>query len=333
MPVGGAQGMQGIVVYYWHMSKLKEKPAPKLFIDSELAQVEKQYQQKVQVVIARPVLQSALLFAWTVFDVLLIVIFVSYIGYYLVSGSFAERREIASIADNIESMRSISEEHQAAPLVSGESLVFNPQPGFADFYSELQNPNEEWSASFVYYFTGSFGETVKQAGFIMPLENKSIISLHQNVATKPNSGQLVVENVVWLRVDAHAIDDIATWLATHDQFTVTDATFDTTLMVDTNKVGRSSFTITNNSPYGYHEATFTVILERNGTPVGVHQVALNNFDTGDFRRVDLNWFGTFPGAADVVVVPNIDYFDLDVYLPPASPAAEDIRDTLLKSRR
>lgn len=328
----GAQGMWGIVVYYWHMSKPKEKPAPKPFIDSELAQVEKQYQQKIQVVTARPVLQSTLLFAWTVIDILLIVIFVSYIGYYLVSGSFAERREIASIADNIESMRNISEDHQAAPLVSGESLVFSPQTGYADFYSELRNPNEEWSASFTYYFTGSFGQTVKQTGFIMPLENKAMTSLHQAVSAKPTSGQIAVEDVVWLRVDAHAIDDVATWLATHNQFTVTDASFDTTLMVDTSKVGRSSFTVTNDSPYGYHEATFTVLLERNGTPVGIHQVTLNDFDTGDFRQVDLNWFGTFPGVADVVVIPNIDYFNLGVYLPPASPQSEDIRDTLKKSR-
>lgn len=315
------------------MSKPKEKPAPKLFIDSELAQVEKQYQQKVQVVTARPVLRSAFLFAWTIIDIFLIVIFVSYIGYYLVSGSFVERREIASIADNIESMRNISEGHRAAPLVSGESFVFNSQDGFADFYGELENPNEEWSASFTYYFTGSFGKSTEQQGFIMPSENKSLISLHQSMVSRATGGQLVVEDVVWLRVDAHAIDDISAWLATHDQFTITDAIFDTTLMVDINKVGRSSFTITNNSPYGYHEAAFTVILERNGTPAGIHQVTLNNFDTGDFRKVDLNWFGAFPGAADVVVVPNIDYFDLDVYLPPASPQAEDIRDTLLKSRR
>ncbi len=315
------------------MAKPKEKPAPKPFIESELAQVEKEYQQKVRMSTARPALQGAFITAWTILDALLLVIFISYIGYYLVSGSFAERREIASIADNIDSMRAISEGHQAAALVSGETLVFNSQEGFADFYSELRNPNEEWTASFSYHFTGSFGESAPQNGFIMPLETKSLISLHQAVTARATTASIVIDDVVWLRVDAHAIADVGAWLTAHNDFTVTDAVYDTTLMVDDQKVGRSSFTITNNSPYGYHEAMFTVILERGGTPAGIHQVTLNNFDTGDVRQVDLNWFGTFPGAADVVVVPNIDYFDVDVYLPPSSPAAEDIRDTLLKSRR
>jgi hypothetical protein len=315
------------------MAKPKEKPAPKPAIEIELAQVEKEYEQKVRLTTARPALQGAFYTAWMVIDVLLLVIFVSYIGYYLVSGSFAERREVANIANNLDSMRSISEDHQAAALVSGETLVFTPQEGFADFYSELRNPNEEWTASFDYHFSGVFGESATQRGFIMPLETKSLISLHQAVTGRATTAQIVIEDVEWLRVDAHAISDVSAWLTAHNDFSVTDAVYDTNLMVDDQKVGRSSFTITNDSPYGYHQAMFTVILERGGTPAGIHQVTLNSFDTGDVRQVDLNWFGTFPGAADVVVVPNIDYFDVDAYLPPASGAAEDIRDVLLKRRR
>lgn len=311
----------------------KEKPAPKPYIETELAAVEKEYQQKVTVTSARPALRSAALFAWTVLDILLIAISVSYIGYYLVSGSFADRREIASIADNIEAMRAISEGHQAASLVSGETLVFTTQDGYADFYSELSNPNEEWTASFTYYFTGSFGETTKHQGFIMPLETKALTALHETVTERASSASIAIEDVEWLRVDAHAISDIETWLGQHNDFTVTDAVYSTSLMIDGEKVGRSSFTVTNDTPYGYHEAVFTVILERGGSPAGIHQITLNNFAVGDSRDVDLNWFGSFPGAADVVIVPNIDYFDIDAYLPPSSPTETDIRDTLLKSRR
>jgi hypothetical protein len=298
---------------------LKEQPT---FLHQELQQIEKDYRTKVQIVTARPVLSQAFFFAWMVFDALLLTIFVGYSAYYLVSGAFDERRQVSAIINNLETLHDAAASRAAVSLVTGEVLVFSPTSGYEDFYTEIRNPNQDWTAAFTYSFKTSSGESRKQKGFVMPGERKPLLALHE--ALTGNRADLLVEEITWIRVDHHVIPDITEWLERHNDFQITDNTYVTNLEINKQKVARSSFTITNQSPYGYYEAPFLVFLLRGDTVVGVNQVVLNTFNAGEARQVDVNWFGAFPTAAEIQVVPNIDYFDADAYLPIGGEVPPDI---------
>lgn len=313
------------------MSKPKEPPkeAPS-FLHQELQKIEKDYQTKVQIVTARPVLSQAFFFGWMLLDAILLTIFIGYIAYYLVSGSFAERHDVAQIVQNTDALHDAIVSNAAANLVTGEVLVLTPTAGYQDFYTEITNPNTDWTASFTYSFKTASGQTSSQKGFIMPGERKSLLALHESISG--NRADVVVENIDWIRVDRHVIPDGADWLDRHNDFLVTNAVYETNLEINKQKVARSSFTMTNRSPYGYYDAVFTVLLVRADTVVAVNQVVLNRFDSGDTRTVDVNWFGTFPTAAEIRVMPNIDYFDADAYLPVGGETPPDLRDVLFRRR-
>lgn len=305
----------------------KEQPS---FLRQELQQIEKDYRTKVQIITARPVLSQAFLFAWMVIDVLLLVICVGYIGYYLVSGAFDDRRAVSGIVQNLDSLHSATVADAAVSLVTGEVLVFSPTSGYLDFYTEIYNPNPDWTASFTYSFKTSSGDTRSQKGFVMPGERKPLIALHESVSG--SRGDLVVEDISWIRVDPHVISDISEWLDRHNDFLITNDVYVTDLEIDDQKLARSSFTVTNRSPYSYYDVPLTVLLMRADTVVGVNQVVLSDVEAGESRDVDVNWFGTFPTAATLKVVPNIDYFDADAYAPIGGETPADLRDTLFQRR-
>ena len=85
---------------------------------------------------------------------------------------------------------------------------------------------------------------------------------------------MVVEDISWIRVDHHVISDMTEWLDRHNDFLVTNNTYVTDLEIEKQKLARSSFTITNRSPYGYYEVPLTVLLMRADTVVGVNQVTI-----------------------------------------------------------
>lgn len=306
---------------------LKEQPS---FLHQELQKIEKDYQQKVQIVTARPVISQAFFFAWAVIDALLLTVAIGYIAYYLVSGSFDERRAVSDVIQNLGTIHDATAFNAAANLVTGEVLVFSPTAGYEDFYTEITNPNTDWTASFTYSFKTASGETRQYKGVVMPGERKILLALHESVSG--SRADFVVEDISWIRVDHHVIPDIEEWLERHEDFLVTNSVYETDLEVNKQKVARSSFTITNRSPYGYYDAVFNVMLMHGDTVVGVNQVVLSSFATGESRDVDVNWFGSFPGAAEIKVIPNIDYFDADAYLPVGGETPSDLRDVLFRRR-
>ncbi|PIQ67975.1 hypothetical protein COV92_00045, partial [Candidatus Uhrbacteria bacterium CG11_big_fil_rev_8_21_14_0_20_41_9] len=126
----------------------------------------------------------------------------------------------------------------------------------------------------------------------------------------------------------HNIPDIDSWMQDHEAFLVTNAVYGFDVAVDGTNIARSSFDITNNTPFAYWEAVFSVALTRGGTIVGVNQVVLQGLESGETRHVDVNWFSGAPTADEVSVESQINYFDDTVYMNVNSSAVEDVRDRL-----
>lgn len=306
--------------------KKQEEKQPQPQVNPELLQVERQYRREKMIVEAQPRIKKLGLLLLVTVDVILIAVLVLYIVTYIVASGPAERRQVASIANNLETMNTVSQENAAEPLVLSDVSVFPLGDNDYDFYVEVENENADWYATFDYYITSAQGDTDVVSGSIMPSTTQPLALIRQNFDSRPSAPELVFENFMWHRIDAREITDVDTWIDEHNRFTVENAQYHFDVEIDGSNIPRTSFTMTNTTPYGYWSPEFIVVIERGGRVSGVNLVTIPGFGSGDVRHIDVNWFGTAPSSGTVTVTPNINYFDDEVYMPPSGSLSEDLRD-------
>lgn len=246
---------------------------------------------------------------------------------------FQERAMVGSIVDGVAHFHTVSQAHAASGLKTGPVQLFTVDATRSDFYVELTNPNLDWQATFDYHFTYGSESTPSQKGFILPGEvGKPLVALAVNVSPAPSSATLSVSQLIWTRVNHHAIADYPLWQSERSDFILSDVVFDPSVTLGTATIGRTSFTVTNASAYGFWNPTFTIVLYRNDHPVGVTTVAVPSLKGGESRQVAVNWFGTVPQANATLILPNIDLFDPTLYMPLRGELVPDVRERV-KSRR
>lgn len=315
------------------MFKKKENKEAQVQVNPELLQVEKEFKREVKVVESIPRLKKAGLLLWLIFDSVLLVIFFFGIGSYLVNGMFVDRDQVANMISNLSSIRSISLERSADSLFINNAQLFVLNDGKYDFYAEVENPNEDWYATFTYYFTSSSGDTRIHEGFILPGSTQRFAALNQSFDTRPSGSELVIEAVEWFRVDGHEISDIEFFMDEHEEFVISDAIYDRAVELEEGSVSRTTFTISNNTPYSYWTPEFFVLIMRSGKVAGINTVNIAGLSASETREIVVNWFGAVPSSGTVEVIPNINYFDPDAYMPPQGDIGSDIRDDIDDRRR
>lgn len=287
-------------------------------------QASKEFRREVAIVQARPLIYKIAIILWIAFDIVLIGLLLYVVLGYLVYGQFSDRRLTAELAQNLSLIHSNVEERSAKSLLIDDSYTIGSE-GSYDFVAELTNPNDDWFAEISYSFVGSSGESTAQSGFIFPGETKYLIALNQDIESSMRSVELEVLSINWTRMDAHTIPDRSQWYEEHNNFSLSNISHGT-IEVSGKQVVRSTFTITNSSPYQYWSAPFTLVLERNGVPIGVNQVSFAGLDVGETRTVSVNWFDNTPSSGDLIIEPSINFLDDNIYMTPQSEAEVDVRD-------
>ena len=114
----------------------------------------------------------------------------------------------------------------------------------------------------------------------------------------------------------------------NSNFLISSPTYAADLAFGANKIGRTTFTVTNTSAYSYWEPQFTIILERAGAVVGISQATLSQFVAGEARSSEVRWYGDIPLSATASVMPDVNFFDKMSYMSPQGNQSVDPRDLL-----
>ena len=306
------------------MAKQPEQ-APLSEENRQFQAIDREHQREMAIVNARPLLQRVLFGAAVVIDVALLIFFALTIIAYLVYGSFVELRAAATLGDNGSAMHAIVDSTKAKDLIIGSPKSFSTTDGHRDLVVDVENPNDEWYATFTYTFSWS-GGSEKKEGFIMPGEKKYLLALNVE-STSLNSGlNLEMSDFSWHFIDRHVIPDPKHWLDEMDAIDVINPTYAGDLALGEAKIGRSTFTLKNNTGSSFWSPTFTVLLMRNGVLDGVHQATVPQFTHGESRDVEVRWYGNVPASGQIMVVPNINFFDPASYVAPQGGQASDVRD-------
>lgn len=222
-------------------------------------------------------------------------------------------------------------QHAATSLVPHEAVLRQaPQPlgallveafpgtsGKYDFVAQVRNINQNWYAQVTYQFVSQAGATPPREGFILPAEEKYFAAFGEEVAMPPGRPELQITKIEWHRVDHHVVRDVGAWVYERLNFVTRSVVHEPTLGIDGN-VARTSFDVENRSAFGYWRPGLFIALLRGDTPVAVNYVAVNNFEAGELRHIDVNWFEQLPPTSRVDIEPDVNIFSADVYMPPRS---------------
>jgi hypothetical protein len=222
---------------------------------------------------------------------------------------------MAGLANNVAAFHAITAAQQPSPLQPGTASVLS-SGGKYDLFAPLSNDNESWSAVFTYSFKYDGGETEHQAGFLNPQETRPQATLAVVSSGAPRNPRIIIENIVWTRVDRHAVKNITEWLDTHDNFPVSNVVYSNNIGLNATKIGQSDFLLANRTAYGYWEPKFLVFLERGKTELAVTEITVPRFASGESRQINVRWTDAIPASATVRVVPVINFADNSLYMKP-----------------
>ncbi|MBD3251308.1 hypothetical protein GF380_02430 [Candidatus Uhrbacteria bacterium] len=232
---------------------------------------------------------------------------------------FSYPRE-ARITQDIESnrllLRNLST-NQPRSIQTQTVRVFSGTENRYDMLVPMQNPNDQWYAEFNYRFNFSGESTPLRSGFILPKQSNYLGEFGYEPDTAGSrTAALAVENIRWKRLDPARVNgDYDSWIAKRDAFQISGESYSNDLRIGSERIGRTTFTFSNPTAYGYWNVGLFVILKRGQTDVASTFISLSNVVPGDEREVKIDWFENLPGITETVVVPSVNFLDETAYLP------------------
>lgn len=236
-------------------------------------------------------------------------------GEYAVLGFRKDNALLRQQAEEFQNYAAIQPAYQAADLSIGELQLFESAPGRFDFLARVQNPNKRWIATLTYAFTYGEGKTMAATTVLLPGENRWVGIFGQADQVYPTNPSFEIQQVAWRSVDAHAVPNVEAYISSHTAFVPTDFIFtpkNTLSQIPTNQV---RFELTNATAYNFWEPVFYIELLSNDSVVGVSYISVKQFKTKETRDIDIRSVIDGLNVTDIRVVPVVDVFDPDTYMP------------------
>lgn len=280
----------------------------------EEKQDSKEYRRSLWIVEHREKIGNIGIVILAIFDICLVLFVVwSLVDAFVLSAGNEQRSVIESVSLNQEDLHAYTEAQAADSMIVSDASTFPSANNKYDFYTQIENPNEDWWAEFEYQFVFEGGSTGIKQGFILPQSKKPIVELAFVNDAGLQNAQFQFESISWHRIDHHLVPDYVTWSQDRLDLEIQNPTIMQDPTIDKNGLFRTTFTVHNNTAFNYYNPTFYLLLKRGATVVGVNKTQLQTLVAGETQEVVVNWFGTTLSASQVDVVPDLNLFDTRLY--------------------
>jgi len=200
----------------------------------------------------------------------------------------------------------LAELNRAKGLQVLETKVFKVEQGVYDLYSRVVNPNSQWVVTGMeYYYLMGDQKSEVQTDFILPGQTKNLFLLNHETTEYPGQADIIIENITWKK-----INDYQAWSNKVLNFSYENIEVDSGSQKESTQV---SFDLINRSPYNFWEPSFDLFFMRNDQVVGVSQVVLDEFLSGEKRSEKMVVFRSFPRGVDLMIMPDINILNPDVF--------------------
>ena len=237
-------------------------------------------------------------------------------GEYFLVGYWEDNRRLGlgqiALFQNYEALH---ESFGARDLRVTENRLFNTTDRRYDLFAVVENPNARWVAKIKYRFVFADGATETRETVLLPAAQRPVAYFGLESESFPANLRLVIENIKWTAVDNHTVADMEEYLDARALFLVDNLAF--------NSVGENglavpalSFSLINQTAFGYWEPVFYVELLNGNRVVGYIYLFFDKIISFETKPVDLRYFNEKVAFDNIRLIPIINYFDESVYIEP-----------------
>jgi len=237
-------------------------------------------------------------------------------GNYLIFGYFDDEEMLMRQTLELSDYASLHSLYGARDLVLGSAMIYQSSIDKFDFATMVKNSNERWVAQISYKYIYSGGETEKIKTILLPQTERPVVAFGQKVDGYPTNARLVIENVEWRSVDAHAVANVGEHIDQRLQFYADNFVFTRAGGAMGLPSNRIEFDLYNDSAYSYWEPQFYIELLDDAYPVGILFLTVDQFISGEARAIDLRTLAENLTVDDVRIIPVINVFDSGEYIEP-----------------
>jgi hypothetical protein len=197
---------------------------------------------------------------------------------------------------------------QAPKALSLSNVQIIVTQGKYDFIGTVNNPNQYFAARFAYRFTGGSFATTPENEFILPGEQKFVMQLGVASATRPSNASLEIMTTSWQRIDRHLYPDWSDFAAQHLNFPISDISYVPEIELDKDKppIGKTSFTITNDTGYGYYGIRAMVVMYRGPAIVAVNSTTFDSLRPNESLSGEVTWYENYGAVTSIKIFPEVD---------------------------
>lgn len=189
---------------------------------------------------------------------------------------------------------------------------------YYDLSARIENINQRHRAEFSYRFTCNNWKGDLREGFVLPAEKKYILELGVEATESQCTPGIEIGNVSWQRLSRHSIPDTEVYKQQHLNMKIKDVEFVPAIeIVDEGGVALTNskvrFKAVNFSAYSFWLMPMNVILMRGNQVLGVNRFIIDKFKSGSERSGEVFWNGTMGLVDNIVIEPDINIFDPEVF--------------------
>lgn len=209
------------------------------------------------------------------------------------------------------------EERGARDIKVSRVQVFK-NDGKYDFLVQLDNVNPDFWGNFDYFFKDNDAEFGHAQGFVLPGEEKFIVSLGHEFDFFPADARLVIQNLSWKRVNKHKYPNWKEFRDVHLNLKISDVVFTPapeSQLSEKINLSDLKFTVHNDTPYNYWDVGFIILLKAQGGKVmGINKYILENVMSEEIYNIAVTWPGMISNVKDVVILPDVNITRDDIYI-------------------
>lgn len=197
----------------------------------------------------------------------------------------------------------------------GAPIVLSGGVGKIDILAPVENRNDAFWAELEYrYLVGGTEQPLRKA-FVLPGQTKYLSELGAS-SSSGASVELRIEKRVWHRVDLQGAASAAAFAETRLNIRAANPSYAPSDPLATVPSSSATFTLVNESAFGYYDVQLLVLLYRGDTVVGVNQAKVETLAAGEKKRMEIFWYQLLPQVTKVEVVPDINIYDPYAYRSP-----------------
>lgn len=230
--------------------------------------------------------------------------------FYFLHGREADKQISIDLSASLIDTQAYREANAPKDLDVGPILTFAVADKY-DFLVTLNNPNERHHSNFQYCLFAGEEELVCGSSFILPSSQKNLLIPSVSSEGRPSNVRLVITDLFWQRLNAHAIPNWSEYKTERLNIEVTDIKYNNS----TSGFHGLTFKVKNRSAYSYLSVPFSIIMYNGQMPSGINIYNIDNFYSGDEREVSLSWRAAGERVTRTEVVADINILNNNVFLP------------------